>query len=90
MHIANFFILGQAVAFWFYANAVQVFSVLRAGGKQWLISLCDQGPNYLLYLPLLFVLLRYSNLPPAVSLMIIPATNIVQFIASQILFSKMN
>lgn len=90
MHIANFFILGQAVAFWFYANAVQVFSVLRSGGKQWLISLCDQGPNYFLYLPLLFVLLRYSNLPPAASLMIIPATNIVQFIASQILFSKMN
>ena len=90
MRIADFFILGQAVGFWFYANAVQVFSVLRSGGRQWLVSLCDQGPNYLLYLPLLFILLRYTNIDPAYSLMILPATNIVQFILSQILLHKMN
>lgn len=52
-------ILGTALGFMLYACSVQLFTIVRSGGFQWLVSLCDQGFWFIIYLPIRYLLLKF-------------------------------
>ncbi|WP_342252675.1 MATE family efflux transporter [Spiroplasma endosymbiont of Amphibalanus improvisus] len=83
-------IAGNSLIFFFYSNAYLSFNILRSGGIQWIPSLFDIPVQYLIQLPMLIMLLAFSNIDTGWIIFICDMTYIIQFLLSNIFFYKVN
>lgn len=61
VYIAQLSIWSLSITFIIYACAVQMFTIVRSGGYQIVVSLVDQLPWFCIYLPATYLLYRYCN-----------------------------
>ena len=84
--IASWFLLGNGIAIIFLGLALQKLTFIKTGNYTVIGSLTDVIPNYLLYLPVLFLLLYFKPMPYKYIFLIVPLCNLVQYVVSTILY----
>ncbi len=91
--VAKYMLIGSAFCYFFYKTASSIVATIRTGSKLWyqlLISVGDQIPYYIVYLPLTFVLLYYHCLPIPYVFMVMAFTPVIQYSIAICLYYKLD
>ena len=86
--IVEWMLIGNSFGFFLYCNAYATFTVVRAGGYQAIVSCADQSPYFLIYLPLLYVLLAFHVMAPYLVMFTVAFTVIIQYCLAIFLYYK--
>ncbi|WP_338969456.1 MATE family efflux transporter [Spiroplasma endosymbiont of Labia minor] len=88
--IAKYYLIGVGINAMLYMLSFQIIVILRAGPGQLLPTLSDQLPFYLFWLPMLVILLLYTNLEVKWIMIIVCSTGIFQITTATLLFKYSN